>query len=159
MLTHARDIMKWCEEQSEVDYVLAMATNSQLQRRASDVIAKARADYEQRCQPVTALMERMFDPSEELDEAGKLVPSATWYRSLCYKTQDSWSCSRRVVTKVSYGSSGNQVRYVVTSLPADKYPPSLVYTKQYCPVMLRWRIVSKNNNWSCTARPHFYPNI
>ena len=28
------DIMKWCEEQSDVDYVLAMATNSQLQRRA-----------------------------------------------------------------------------------------------------------------------------
>ncbi len=127
------DIMKWCEEQQEVDYVLAMATNSQLRLRASDVIAKAQADYEQRCQPVTALIETMFDPDEELDEANQLVPSATWYRSLCYKTQNSWTCSRRVVTKVSYGSSGLKVRYVVTSLPASKYPPSIVYTKKYCP--------------------------
>ncbi len=44
-------------------------------------------------------MENLFSPDEQLDELGKLVPESTWYRSLCYKTQQSWSRSRRVVTK------------------------------------------------------------
>ncbi len=132
------DIMKWCEEQPRVDYVLAMATNSQLQRRANDVITKAQNDYRQRLEPVNALMEQMFDPSDDADadevnEAAQLVPPAVWYRSLCYKTQDSWSRSRRVVTKVTYGSKGLKIRHVVTSLPASKIPPSKLYTDKYCP--------------------------
>ena len=78
-------------------------------------------------------MSTLFSPDEELKEANKLVPSATWYRSLCYKTQESWSRSRRVVTKVCYGSKGSKMRHVVTSLPASKIPPSLLYTDKYCP--------------------------
>ncbi len=140
------DIMKWCSDEPRIDYVLAMGTNNQLQLRASDIVEKAKADYSLRLEPVTKLMETLFSPDEELSEAKKLVPSATWYRSLCYKTQTSWSRSRRVVTKVCYGSKGSQMRHVVTSLPASKIPPSLLYTKKYCPVMLRWKIVSKNNN-------------
>ncbi len=112
------DIMAWCEKQKEVDYVLAMATNSQLKLRASDIIKKAQTDYESRLEPVTKLMETLFAPDEELKEANKLVPESTWYRSLCYKTQESWSRSRRVVTKVCYGSKGSKMRHVVTSLPA-----------------------------------------
>ncbi len=127
------DIMSWCEEQIRVDYVLAMATNSQLKLRASDIIEKAKADYESRLKPVTKLMETLFSPDEELSEAKKLVPESTWYRSLCYKTQESWSRSRRVVTKVCHGSKGSQMRHVVTSLPASKIPPSLLYTNKYCP--------------------------
>jgi hypothetical protein len=127
------DIMKWCEEQQRIDYVLAMATNSQLKLRASDIIEKAKADYDSRLEPITKLMETFFSPDEELSEAKKLVPESTWYRSLCYKTQKSWSRSRRVVTKVSYGAHGSQMRHVVTSLPASKIPPSLLYTKKYCP--------------------------
>ena len=127
------DIMAWCEKQKEVDYVLAMATNSQLKLRASDIIKKAQADYESRLEPVTKLMSTLFSPDEELKEANKLVPESTWYRSLCYKTQESWSRSRRVVTKVCYGSKGSKMRHVVTSLPASKIPPSLLYTDKYCP--------------------------
>ena len=37
------------------------------------------------------------------------------------------------MTKVCYGSKGLQMRHVVTSLPASKIPPSLLYTKKYCP--------------------------
>ncbi len=66
-------------------------------------------------------------------EAADLVPPAVWYRSLCYKTIDSWSRSRRVVTKVTYGSKGLKLRHVVTSLPASKIPPSKLYTEKYCP--------------------------
>jgi hypothetical protein len=127
------DIMKFCESQAGVDYVLAMATNSQLKLRATDLIEKAKADYEQRLQPVTELMETLFSPDEELGELAKLVPESTWYRSLCYQTQKSWSRSRRVVTKVCHGSEGVKIRHVVTSLPASKIPPSKLYTEKYCP--------------------------
>ena len=75
------DIMSWCESQNRIDYILAMATNSQLKLRASDIIAKAKTDYNERLEPVTKLMETLFSPNEELSEAKKLVPSATWYRS------------------------------------------------------------------------------
>ena len=71
--------MKWCEEQPRVDYVLAMGTNNQLQLRASDIVEKAKADYDSRLQPVTQLMETFFSPDEELSEANKLVPESTWY--------------------------------------------------------------------------------
>ncbi len=125
--------MTWCEEQKGVDYVLAMATNSQLKLRASDIMEKAKADYQQRLEPVTKLMETLFSPEEELEEAHQLVPESTWYRSVCYKTQESWSRSRRVVTKVCYGSQGVKMRHVVTSLPASKIPPSKLYTNKYCP--------------------------
>ena len=77
------------------------------------------------------LAQRVY--GEELEEVNKLVPESTWYRSLCYKTQESWSRSRRVVTKVCYGSKGSKMRHVVTSLPASKIPPSLLYTDKYCP--------------------------
>ncbi|NJO98658.1 MAG: IS1380 family transposase [Pleurocapsa sp. CRU_1_2] len=127
------DIMKWCEHELRIDYVLAMGTNNQLQLRASDIVEKAKADYDSRLEPVTKLMETFFSPDEELLEANKLVPEAIWYRSLCYKTQTSWSRSRRVVTKVCYGDKGSQMRHVVTSLPASKIPPSKLYTDKYCP--------------------------
>ena len=127
------DIMQWCEDQPKVDYVLAMSTNSQLQRRAHDVITKAKDDYAKRLEPVSALMEQMFSPEEEVSEAEQLVPPAVWYRSVCYKTHNSWSRDRRVVTKVTYGSKGVKIRHVVTSLPASKIPPSKLYTEQYCP--------------------------
>ena len=117
------DIMKWCEDQQQVDYVLAMATNSQLKRRANDIITKAHEDYSQRLEPVTALMEEMFSPDENVEEAHQLVPEATWYRSLCYKTIDSWSRSRRVVTKVCYGSKGLKMRHVVTDPARVKNSP------------------------------------
>ncbi len=127
------DIMAWCESQKGVDYVLAMATNSQLKYIASDIVEKSKADYLLRLEPVTQLMEKLFSPDEELSEANKLVPESTWYRSLCYKTQESWSRSRRVVTKVCHGSKGSKMRHVVTSLPASKITPSLLYTDKYCP--------------------------
>ena len=127
------EIFKFCEDQDGIDYIIAMATNSQLKLRASDIIEKAKLDYEQRLAPVTTLMQTLFSPNEELEEVKKLVPKSTWYRSVCYKTQDSWSCSRRVVTKVCHSSKGSEIRHVVTSLPASKISPSVIYTEKYCP--------------------------
>ncbi len=127
------EIFKFCEDFQGVDYVIAMATNSQLKLRATEVIGKAKNDYQQKLEPVTVLMETLFSPEEKLEEVGELVPESTFYRSLCYKTQQSWSRSRRVVTKVCHGSKGLKIRHVVTSLPASKIIPSKLYTDKYCP--------------------------
>jgi hypothetical protein len=102
------NIMTWCESQG-IDYVFGMASNSRLMRMSEATQEKARAEYLQLKEPVT------------------------WYRSLWYKTLDSWSRFRRVVAKVAYGPDGFQLRFVVTSLPARRVPPSQVYTQHYCP--------------------------
>lgn len=127
------DIMNFCESQTGVDYVLAMATNRQLKLRAMDIIEKAQNEYEQKLEPVAQLMETLFQKEKELDEVRKIVPDSTWFRSLCYQTEKSWSRQRRVVTKVNYGSDGLKIRHVVTSLPAAKISPSQVYSEKYCP--------------------------
>ena len=110
-----------------------MATNNQLKLRASAIAKKARADYELILEPVVELMDSLFSKDEDLEEVRKLVPNSTWFRSLCYQTEKSWSCQRRVVTKVCYGSEGLKIRHVVTSLPAPKISPSKLYTDKYCP--------------------------
>lgn len=131
---YSRDeIISWCEDQEGVDYVFGMASNSQLKMRASDVIAKAKAEYEQRLTPITSLMQELFSPNEDLTVAKELVRESLWYRSLTYKTKKSWSRARRVVTKVVYDSQGLKMRFVVTSLVATKFPPGKLYTRKYCP--------------------------
>ncbi len=127
------EIFKFCEKQEGVDYIIAMATNSLLKLRASDIIEKAKLDYERRLAPVTSLMESLFSPDEEVEEVKELVPESIWYRSICYKTKESWSCSRRVVTKVTYDGKDLKIRHIVTSLPASKISPSVIYRQKYCP--------------------------
>ncbi len=127
------EIMNFCENNYQVDYVLAMATNPRLKLRASDVIEKAKLDYERRLEPVTELMETLFSKTEDLEIVSELVPCSMFFRSINYKTEKSWSCQRRVVTKVCYGSNGLTIHHVVTSLPASKISPSLLHTSKYCP--------------------------
>ena len=38
-----------------------------------------------------------------------------------------------MVNKVCHGSGGLNIRHVVTSLPASKITPSILYTDKYCP--------------------------
>ena len=40
------EIFAFCESQAHVDYVIAMSTNNQLKMRASDVVSKAKKDYQ-----------------------------------------------------------------------------------------------------------------
>lgn len=51
---------------------------------------------------------------------------------LDYQTNESWSRNRRVVSKVEPSSKRTNIRFVVTSLPTDKVPPSKLYTQKYC---------------------------
>ena len=92
------EIMNFCEQEENVQYILAMATNARLKSRAFDTIEKAQRDYEQRLEPATKLMETFFAKEDDLEEVGKLVPVSTWFRSINYQTEKSWSCQRRVVT-------------------------------------------------------------
>jgi len=64
------EIFKFCEDFQGVDYVIAIATNSQLKLRAAEVIGKAKNDYPQKIEPVTVLMETLFSPEEKLEEVG-----------------------------------------------------------------------------------------
>ena len=76
------------------------------------------------------MIDSLFSKNEDLDEVRKLVPNATWFRSIYYQTERSWSRQRRVVTKVCYGSEGLELRHVVTSLPTSQITPSQLYTKK-----------------------------
>lgn len=108
------DIMTWCEE-NQVEHVLALATNECLVRMSKDIEAKAKAEFE-RCQTVEPPLE-----------------GTAWYRTLNYRTHDSWSKQRRVVAKVTYDEKGVHRRFVVTSIPASEVIPSRLYEAQYCP--------------------------
>lgn len=101
------DIMAWCESQG-IDYVFGLASNARLMRMTLATQEKALAEYEQ------------------------LQQSVSWYRSLHYKTLESWTRFRRVVAKVACGPEGFNLRFVVTSLLARQFPPSQLYTQQYC---------------------------
>jgi hypothetical protein len=127
------EIFNFCEEQDGVEYAIAMATNSQLKLKANNTIEKAKNEYSKKLEPIVELMESLFEKNEDLEVVRTLVPCSTWYRSLSYQTEKSWSRLRRVVTKVCYGSEGLKIRHVVTSLPAAKIPPSELYTDKYCP--------------------------
>lgn len=49
------EIMNFCEEKG-VDYVIAIATNSQLKLRAMNVIEKAKNEYEENLLPYPVLV-------------------------------------------------------------------------------------------------------
>jgi hypothetical protein len=131
---YSRDnIMDWCESQMGVDYVFGLAQNSRLIQMTKVTQSKAKKEFEQNLSPIVSFLETLFIPDEELPQlASELIDNSTWYKSLNYQTRESWSCSRRVVSKVEYGAKGTNIRFVVTSLTANKVPPSQLYTQKYC---------------------------
>ena len=127
------EIMAWCESQVGVDYVFGLSKNSRLMTMTRETQRQARASYEHTLQTVESFLETLFHPEEELKEVENLVLPCVLYRSLNYQTEKSWSRFRRVVSKVEYSSTGVKVRFVVTSIPAEKVPPGKLYTQKYCP--------------------------
>jgi len=102
------DVMSWCEG-NDVDYVLGLTRNQRLENKIKDLRIKA---------------EKLFEEKEE--------PSRL-YSDFMYRTQDSWSRSRRVVTKVEHNPKGRNSRFVVTSKSSDDYKPKDLYENGYCP--------------------------
>jgi hypothetical protein len=101
-------LMSWCEAH-RVDYVLGIAKNTRLLRCIRPLMKKAR---------------RLWARS------GK---AARRYTNLRYRTQDTWSRSRRVIAKAEYLDKGENPRFLVTSLTRDRCSAAQIYEKLYCP--------------------------
>jgi len=126
------DIMTWCESQVKVQYVLAHASNPRLRQLTAGLEERAQLAYQQHRQQVAMTLEPLVPPvlNTELDA---LVPPQVFYQSLDYRTLGSWSCSRRLVCKLTYGAQGVHRHFVVTSYSAAQIPPGKLHEDYYCP--------------------------
>jgi DDE family transposase len=112
------EVMAWCEGQREVYYCLGLGKNSVLIEQLASALADARA---RRCLSGAA--------------------SARVFTEFEYRTQRSWSRARRVIGKAEVMVAGDNLRFVVTNLPArgfkgDKdrarFSPARLYPEFYC---------------------------
>jgi len=113
------EIMAWCEcQQPVVYYCLGLAKNSVLIQKLGGALADARA---RRCLS-GATSVRVFTEFE-------------------YRTQKTWSRSRRVVGKAEVMAAGDNPRFVVTNLPVEgfkgqeereRFRPQRLYEELYC---------------------------
>jgi Transposase DDE domain group 1 len=101
------ELMSWCESHG-VDFVFGLARNSRLQRALGGELTQARTLFE---------------------ESGK---TARVFKDFVYRTKKSWSRQRRVVGKAEHLSKGANPRFIVTSLPSEKWSAQELYEKLYC---------------------------
>jgi hypothetical protein len=110
--------MVWCEGQREVYYCLGLAKNPVLVERLALALADARA---RRCLSGAA--------------------SVRVFREFAYRTQSSWSRTRRVIGKAEVMAAGDNPRFVVTNLPVggfqgeedrERFVPPRLYEELYC---------------------------
>lgn len=103
------ELMVWCEaEENQVDFLFGLARNSRLQK----IIGK-----------------QMHEAKLEHAETGR---AARLFAEFDYKTRKSWARERRVVAKAEYLDKGENPRFVVTSLGAEKWAARQLYEKFYC---------------------------
>jgi len=101
------ELMAWCENH-EVHYVFGFARNPLLRRKITAAMRQAQKEHQR---------------------TGK---AARVFAELSYRTQESWSCTRRVVAKAEYLEKGENPRFVVTSLKAPAWPAQKLYEQLYC---------------------------
>ena len=101
------ELMVWCEA-NRVDYLFGLARNQRLRRIIGQQMHQAHLEHQS-----TAKTARVFT---EFD----------------YQTRKSWSRPRRVVAKAEYLDKGENPRFVVTSLTAEKWAAQDLYQKFYC---------------------------
>jgi hypothetical protein len=103
------ELMAWCEAaENHVDFLFGLARNSRLQKIVGRQMHEARLEHEKTQKPARVFAE--FD----------------------YQTHKSWARARRVVAKCEYLDKGENPRFVVTSLSADKWAARDLYEKFYC---------------------------
>ncbi len=100
-------LMRWCEANG-VDYLFGMPKNGRLLRILGGELHQAKEQYEQTGQP------------------------ARVFKDFTYRTQKSWSQSRRVVGKAEHLAKGANPRFVVTSLSPEEYGAQTLYEQEYC---------------------------
>jgi len=102
------ELMGWCErEENHVDYVFGLARNKRLQKIVGAQMHQARVLHQS-----TGKAARVFT---EFD----------------YRTKKSWSCSRRLVAKAEFLDKGENPRFIVTSLSAERWAAQDLYEKFY----------------------------
>ena len=112
------EILAWCEQQAEVYYCVGLAQNQVLLQQLAPSLADARA---RRCLTGAATV-RVFAEFK-------------------YRTQNTWSCARRVIGKAEVMSAGENPRFIVTNLPArgfqddpdqERFTAARLYEELYC---------------------------
>ena len=104
----ARDaVMAWCEAH-DVAYVLGLARNRRLTAAIGGALQAAR---------------------QQQEATGR---AARVYRELRYRTRKTWSAERRVVAKAEQHPGKANPRFVVTSLPAQRFAAQALYETIYC---------------------------
>lgn len=93
----------WCERHN-VDYIVGLAKNKRLLKKAAPLMDQAQAQFD-----VTQDKQRHF-------------------ASIAYAAQ-SWDRSRRVIAKAEHSGQGSNPRFVVTTLEGD---PQALYDDLYC---------------------------
>jgi hypothetical protein len=112
------ELMHWCESQAQVYYCLGFARNPALQREVADALANARTAH---CLSGGAMVRRFAD--------------------FQYQTCFSWSRRRRMVGKAEVSKAAQDVRFVLTNLPANgfagdedraRFVAERLYEELYC---------------------------
>lgn len=93
------EIMDWCERQQEVYYCFGMSTNSRIKKLIAPKLGKLRHDI----------------------ATGGLELPVRRFTQFNYRTRDSWSRTRRVVSKIEILPKGENPRYIVTNLPEQGF--------------------------------------
>jgi len=101
------NIMAWCEANG-VDYILGLAKNKRLER---------------------ILGKELHEAKQEFEATGR---AARVFKDFTYRTDKSWSRSRRVVGKAEHLRKGANPRFVVTSLSAEEFDARALYEDEYC---------------------------
>jgi len=102
------EIMSYCEQNEQVDYVLGLAKNERLNKGIEAEMAQA-----QQLQQQTHKAARVF-------------------KDFRYRTRKSWSCERRVVGKAEYLAKGANPRFIVTSMASEEKDARTLYEDFYC---------------------------
>ena len=103
------EIMKWCEEAgNKVDYIFGLARNQRLRKLIDAEMVQAAAEH------------------------GKTNQAARVFTEFIYQTLDSWDCARRVIAKAEHLEKGENPRFIVTSLSAERIAAQPLYEDLYC---------------------------
>jgi hypothetical protein len=100
-------LMAWCES-AGVDYLFGLAKNARLCRIIGAELQWAKLEHEKTRAPSRCFSE------------------------FTYRTQKSWSRSRRVVAKAEHLEKGSNPRFVVTSIPTEQFDAKTLYEQEYC---------------------------
>jgi hypothetical protein len=102
------EIMRWCEADDRLDYVLGLAKNARLKQAIDAEMAQAK---------------------QQVEATGQ---AARVFKDFRYRTVKSWSCERRVVGKAEQLSKGENPRFIVSSLSMEKMDARSLYEDFYC---------------------------